>query len=308
MAQNIRIAQRVLDREIPVLLHGESGTGKGVFAKAMHLASSRADKPFVPVNCASIPESLIESELFGYKAGAFTGASRHGNPGKILQAGGGTLFLDEIGDMPLPLQARLLRVLEEKEIVPLGGHTPIIVDLRVISATHRDLTDMMAKGQFREDLYYRLQGFTIHLTPLRERRDRYNLIKYLIQLESEDQGAFEVDEEVLNVLNQYHWPGNIRQLRNVLRTMIALRESDRITVADLHDEWFRDGSLETSSSKPALGPDIARQNPLKSAERDALLQELERHHWNVSSAAKHLNLSRNTLYRKMKRCNITPRR
>lgn len=310
MAQNIRVARRVLDRDIPIMLSGESGTGKGVFAKAIHLASERADKPFVAINCASIPESLIESELFGYKAGAFTGASRHGSPGKIVQADNGTLFLDEIGDMPLPLQARLLRVLEEKEVVPLGGHTPLSVDLRVISATHRDLAGMVAEGSFREDLYYRLQGVKVTLPPLRERIDRYNLIKHLIEIEGSNDGRpIQVDEAVSERLNNYYWPGNIRQMRNVLRTMIALAESDRITVDDMVDDLFREAhnTTDTLSSEPSAGTEIPH-NPLRSAEREALLQELERHRWNISSAAKSLTLSRNTLYRKMKRCSITPPR
>jgi transcriptional regulator of acetoin/glycerol metabolism len=306
MAQNIRIARRVLDRDIPILLNGESGTGKGVFAKAMHFASERSDKPFVAINCASIPESLIESELFGYKAGAFTGASRHGSPGKIVQANGGTLFLDEIGDMPLSLQARLLRVLEEKEVVPLGGHTPVSVDLRVISATHRNLPDMVSAGSFREDLYYRLQGVKVTLPPLRERADRYNLIRHLIEIEGRSDGrSLQVSEEVTERLCHYYWPGNIRQIRNVLRTMIALAESDRITVDDLVDDLLHEarGSSSGETDQP-LAEEQKPHDPLRNAERNALLQELERHRWNISNAAKSLMLSRNTLYRKMNCCNI----
>jgi transcriptional regulator of acetoin/glycerol metabolism len=306
MAQNIRVALRVLDRNIPILIEGESGTGKGLFAKTMHEASERADKPFVAINCASIPESLIESELFGYKAGAFTGASRQGSAGKIVQADGGTLFLDEIGDMPHSLQARLLRVLEEKEVVPLGAHTPVVVDLRVISATHQDLPAMVREGRFREDLYYRLQGVTVTLPPLRERTDKRNLIMHLIAAESADGSHIEVDEQVMERFNHYCWPGNIRQLRNVLRTMLALTESSRLKVDDIIDDLFRDirdeqDTQDADTDKPVK----ACSDPLLNAEREALLAELERHHWNISRAAKRLGLSRNTLYRKMKRCNIS---
>jgi len=301
MAKNIRIAKRVMNRDIPILLNGESGTGKGIFARAIHKLSKRADKPFVAINSASIPETLIESELFGYKGGAFTGASRHGNPGKILQADGGTLFLDEIGDMPLLLQARLLRVLEEKEVVPLGGQKPVSVDLRIISATHRNLFDMVAEGSFREDLYYRLQGVALNLPPLRERADRDNLIKYLIKLERNGaQRLVKFEDDVLKRLNIYSWPGNIRQLRNVLRTVIALSESNHIILDDFIEELLHvEGITEVKPMEEQTDHD-----PLRSAERTVLLSELEKHHWNITNTAHALKMSRNTLYRKMKHCNI----
>ena len=308
MAQNIRIARRVLDKGIPFLLCGESGTGKGVFARAVHQASARANKPFMTIDCASIPESLIESELFGYKAGAFTGANRHGSPGKIVQANGGTLFLDEIGDMPLSLQARLLRVLEEKEVVPLGGQQAVKLDLWIISATHRDLFNMLEEGSFREDLYYRLQGVSVTLPALRERTDKHNLVNHLIREEIGPDSDIRIDEEVLNRLINYSWPGNIRQMRNVLRTLVALRESDHITTNDLVDGLFRDAKLTQDCQETAPAGNDEPTNPLLCAEREALLQELELCRWNISTAAKHLKLSRNTLYRKMKRCRITPTR
>ena len=308
MAQNIRIARRVLDKGIPFLLCGESGTGKGVFARAVHQASARANRPFMTIDCASIPESLIESELFGYKAGAFTGANRHGSPGKIVQANGGTLFLDEIGDMPLSLQARLLRVLEEKEVVPLGGQHAVKLDLWIISATHRDLSTMLDEGSFREDLYYRLQGVSVTLPALRERTDKHNLVNHLIREELGPDSDIQVDEEVLNRLIDYSWPGNIRQMRNVLRTLMALRESDHITANDLVDGLFRDAKFKQDCPQTAPVENNEPADPLLCAEREALLQELELCRWNISTAAKHLKLSRNTLYRKMKRCSITPTR
>ena len=299
LEKNISAATRILSRDVAVLLYGETGTGKEMFAKALHYSSNRADKPFVAINCASIPETLIESELFGYKAGAFTGASREGQRGKIFQANGGTLFLDEIGDMPIQLQARLLRVLEEREILPLGGEVPIKVDIRLISATHSNLAEKIIKGEFRQDLYYRLHGLCLTLPPLRERGDRRELIKHILAAENPDGQQVEIDDAALYQLEHYPWPGNIRQLRNVLRTVLALREGDVITVKDLPQEIIggRSHVCESGTAAAAL-------NSLESAERDALVRELENHHWNITSVARQLKISRNTLYRKMQRLNI----
>jgi transcriptional regulator of acetoin/glycerol metabolism len=297
MAQNLRCALKVLDRGIPVLLCGETGTGKELFARAFHAASQRAARPFVALNCAAIPESLIESELFGYKSGAFTGASRDGRRGKILQANGGTLFLDEIGDMPLNLQARLLRVLEEREVVPLGGEEPVAVDIQLVSATHRNLEEMVARGEFREDLYYRLQGITLKLPPLRERGDLKQLILHTLREEAEGREAG-IDDAAMSALEAYSWPGNIRQLRTVLRTALALAEGERISLGDLPEELARGRRVqEAREAGPAL-------NPLQNAEREALLAQLERCQWNVTLVAQRLNTSRNTIYRKMKRLDI----
>ncbi|HET9699766.1 MAG TPA: sigma-54-dependent Fis family transcriptional regulator [Burkholderiales bacterium] len=298
MAANVHRALRVVDRGIPVLLAGETGTGKELFARAFHAASQRAAGPFVALNCAAIPESLIESELFGYKSGAFTGANREGRRGKILQANGGTLFLDEIGDMPYNLQARLLRVLEEREVVPLGGEAPVAVDIQLVSATHRHLEDMVARGEFREDLYYRLQGITLNLPPLRERADLRQIIVQAVRDEACGREV-SIDDAALRALESHAWPGNIRQLRTVLRTALALAEEDRITLRDLPEELTR--ARKTREEHDASGPAL---NPLQSAERDALLSELERCQWNVTLVAQKLNTSRNTIYRKMKRLDI----
>jgi len=300
MARNVRSALKVLDRGIPMLLFGETGSGKDVFARAVHAASRRAGGPYVAVNCAAIPETLIESELFGYKSGAFTGASREGRRGKILQANGGTLFLDEIGDMPLNLQARLLRVLEEREVVPLGGEVPVSVDIQLISATHRNLQEMVKHGDFREDLYYRLQGISLSLPPLRERTDIRRLIEYSLSEELEG-GTARIDEPALRALERYGWPGNIRQLRNVLRTALALCEGDLITLAELPEDIARGGGGGAEEDAPA-----EVLNPLEQAERQALLAELERQRWNVTVVARLLKTSRNTIYRKMKRLGIRP--
>jgi len=346
MAASIDTAKRVLERNVAILLQGETGTGKEMFARAAHLSSSRAARPFVAINCASIPEALIESELFGYRSGAFTGASKEGQRGKLLQANGGTLFLDEIGDMPVALQARLLRVLEEREVIPLGSETPVKLDIHVISATHCNLHKKIAQGEFREDLYYRLHGVTITLPPLRERADRQGLIRHLAAEESDEGRPVELDEPLLALLDRQRWPGNVRQLRHLLRTMVALRESDCLTVRDLPPEYHAgrlttvaaDGPDTTPDSSPnapvdgqadALSNEVTHTpanapavppgrvpahdsaaglalNPLESAERQALMQELTRRDWNLSSVARELNISRNTLYRKLERLHIKP--
>jgi transcriptional regulator of acetoin/glycerol metabolism len=325
MAVNVETAKRVLERNVPILVLGETGTGKEMFARAAHLSSRRAARPFVAINCASIPEALIESELFGYRSGAFTGASKDGQRGKLLQANGGTLFLDEIGDMPVTLQARLLRVLEEREVVPLGGDTPVKLDIHLISATHCDLQQKIGQGAFREDLYYRLQGVTITLPSLRERTDRRSLIRHLVDEESDEGSPVELDDRLLALLDRQRWPGNVRQLRHLLRTMIALRETDCLTVHDLPPEYrnaLLGGAPRPSPDKLANevanevasqddditqdGPGTQKLNPVESAERRALLQELVRRDWNLSSVARALGIARNTLYRKLERLDIKP--
>jgi transcriptional regulator of acetoin/glycerol metabolism len=278
------------------------------------------DKPFVTVNCAAIPESLIESELFGYTRGAFTGAVKEGRVGKILQSNGGTLFLDEIGDMPLMLQTRLLRVIEEREVVPLGSDQAIPVTLHVISATHRDIRQMIQDGDFREDLYYRLNGITLHLPLLRDRSDKAELIRTLLQEENTDQESIEIAEDAFQKLLDYSWPGNIRQLRNALRTASALCRDGIIRLSNLPQEILHTDSRTLSPSSAGGTPELvasqihavasnaAAQNlpsaALRDAECAALLRELERMHWNISRTAQALGISRNTLYRKIHKHNI----
>jgi len=302
MMRNVQTVRRILNRDISVLLLGETGTGKGYLAKAIHHASRRADKPFIAVNCAAIPELLIESELFGYKAGAFTGAAREGSIGRILQANGGTLFLDEIGDMPMPLQARLLTVIEEREVLPLGGSKAVAVDIRVISATHRTPAEMIAKGQFRDDLYYRLNGISLTIPPLRERKDAADVVRCLLRIEAGERTPVQIDEALVQRLASYAWPGNLRQLRNVLCTMLALRESDYLSLEDFDESWLTGASSKppaTGDSRPLVEEDDG--DVLSSAECDALRRTLEACNWNVSAVAVRLHLSRKTVYRKMHR-------
>ncbi|MGU3308517.1 sigma-54-dependent Fis family transcriptional regulator [Pseudomonas sp. M5A4_2d] len=287
-------ALRVFERDVPLLINGETGCGKEAFAKAVHQASSRADNAFVALNCAAIPENLIESELFGYRGGSFTGALKEGMRGKLQQADGGTLFLDEIGDMPFALQTRLLRVLEDRVVVPIGG-APQAVDVRIISATHRDLLARVANGSFREDLYYRLNGLEIAVPPLRERSDKAQLLAFLLAEEAAGQVVL-LDEKAHHALLDYAWPGNVRQLRNVLRTLAALCENGRIRLEDL-PPLIR-------QARAAMVVEPRQGGALDDAERVVLLNALKRQHWHMSHTAESLGVSRNTLYRKLRKHGI----
>ncbi len=249
MLRNVRSARRIVDSGVSVLIQGATGSGKEAFAHAMHAVSSRSTQPFVAVNCAAIPETLIESELFGYKPGAFTGARKEGMKGKILQSSGGTLFLDEIGDMPLSLQTRLLRVLEEQEIVPLGSETPLKVDLHVVAASHRNLREMIARGEFREDLYYRLNGITLELPRLADRADRERVIHRALSAETCNGRPAAIEVDALQRLIAYPWPGNIRELRNVIRTALAISEGGVVRLIDLPRE-IREPPASSAGAAP----------------------------------------------------------
>jgi len=310
MRKNLTFGRQLFAKQVPILLQGATGTGKEAFAKALHHSGLWFDKPFVTVNCAAIPESLIESELFGYTRGAFTGAVKEGRVGKILQSNGGTLFLDEIGDMPLMLQTRLLRVIEEREVVPLGSDQAIPVNLHVISATHRDIRRMIQDGEFREDLYYRLNGITLHLPLLRDRSDKADLVRTLLHEENAGQESIEIADDAFRKLLDYSWPGNIRQLRNALRTASALCRDGIIRLSNLPQEILHtDATRATAPASAAANAESAGaanlpSAALRDAECAALLRELERMHWNISRTAQALGISRNTLYRKIHKHNI----
>ncbi|MDH0749101.1 sigma-54-dependent Fis family transcriptional regulator [Pseudomonas sp. GD03842] len=289
----LRRALKVFERDIPLLINGETGSGKEAFAKAVHQASQRAGKPFVALNCAAIPESLIESELFGYRGGSFTGARKEGMSGKLQQADGGTLFLDEIGDMPVALQTRLLRVLEDRLVVPIGGE-PQPIDVRIISATHRNLLERVEGGTFREDLFYRLSGLEVALPSLRERSDKSQLLDFLLKEESGGHPVT-IDPEARQALLDFSWPGNVRQMRNVLRTLAALCEDERIELSDLPS-----AVLQRSPPRPTEA-----DSPLECAERAALIRALEARRWHMTHAAEALGVSRNTLYRKLRKHGIS---
>jgi transcriptional regulator of acetoin/glycerol metabolism len=297
-------AKRLLNRKLNILIHGETGTGKEVIAKALHRSSERANRPFVAVNCGAIPESLIESELFGYTAGAFTGGRAKGMKGLILQSDGGTLFLDEIGDMPLHLQTRLLRVLSEQEVLPLGADKPVPVDLTVIAASHRDLRNLISAGSFREDLYYRLCGATLHLPALRDRADKRYLIEKVLAEEGELLGMdAHLALDALHAMLCFAWPGNIRQLRNVLRFALAVSDGQTITAADLPQELNEQVGPGTAMLPPPV-PAVASGG--EDCEAAPLLDALVRHKWSVTKVSEELNLARATVYRYMKKYGIVP--
>ena len=310
MAAAIQRATRVVGKDIPLLILGESGVGKEMFAKAFHDIGPRRSAPFVALNCAAIPENLIESELFGYLGGAFTGARKEGYTGKIQQACGGTLFLDEIGDMPLNLQARLLRVLQDRVVTPLGGAKPVPVDISLVCATHRNLVDAVKTGGFRQDLYYRVNGLTVTLPSLRERSDIRAIVANIIAIESDGMRDITVAEDVLAFFERYQWPGNIRQMHNALRVAVALLDDDESVIDSTHlpEELFAmesDGDEQVDKAEPRprridVAP-VQGAESLETIERRAIEQVLDEEGGNVSAAARRLGISRNTLYRKLGR-------
>ncbi len=302
LQRTIARARKVVGKPIALLLQGESGVGKEVFARALHCSGPRQARPFVAVNCAALPENLIEAELFGYQGGAFTGARREGAPGRIREAHGGTLFLDEIGDMPLPLQARLLRVLQDRQVVPLGGGQPVAVDFALVCATHRDLAVEMKTGHFREDLYYRLNGLTLQLPALRERSDLAPLLARELQ-RLEPERALTIAPDLLQALHSYRWPGNLRQLVNALRTACAL--------LDLHETAIGWSHLPDDLAQALQAPDAALAGcldelvdgavpDLRTVSRQTIVRTVNACRGNLSEAARSLGISRNTLYRKLR--------
>ncbi|NVZ35754.1 sigma-54-dependent Fis family transcriptional regulator [Pseudomonas sp. A4002] len=283
----VRQAERLLEKDIPLLIHGETGVGKEVFVKALHQASSRSQQAFIAVNCAAIPAELVESELFGYEKGAFTGANQKGSIGLIRKADKGTLFLDEIGDMPLPTQARLLRVLQERCVQPVGSSELYPVDLRIISATNRSLREQVQLGRFREDLYYRIGGLTLELPPLRERTDKQALFKQLWQQHREPTQWAGLTNEVLALFEQHPWPGNLRQVSSVLQVALAMAEEQPIRVEHLPDDFF---------------VDLNGVVPVCDAVDDSLdlNERLKAVGGNISHLARELGVSRNTLYKRLR--------
>ncbi len=279
-------AAKLVNTQMGLLIHGETGTGKEHLTKALHNVSPRAGKPFIAVNCAALPEGLIESELFGHEAGSFTGAKAKGKKGLVLEANGGTLFLDEIGDMPLTSQTRLLRVLAERELTPVGATRPVPVDIRVIAATHRDLVDLIKSGKFREDLYFRLSGAVLKLPPLRDRLDFDWLVdKMVAERRAQSGRTFTLSPAALARMRQYDWPGNIRELINALDYACAIAEGDLIQLDDLPER------IVSGDHGDKKMPDSAED----------LLADLRRNRWNVSQVARLRGVDRTTIHRQIRR-------
>jgi len=311
MKQVIDFAKGVSDSPTTILITGESGTGKEVFAQAIHNASSRQNLGFVAVNCGAIPENLFESELFGYDEGAFTGARKGGKPGKFEMANGGTLFLDEVGEMPLDMQVKLLRVLQEGELTRVGGNKAIAVDVRVIAATNKNLKTLVEENKFRIDLYYRLSVIPIKIPPLRERKeDIQALINIFLQSKSMKLNKVPpiLNEEITTILLRYEWPGNVRELENFIEKTVNL--DGRIMLDVENEQAFRNKYLYNivegpeKKSENSESPSNFQAKQLEEIEKEAITKTLQHCNGNKSHAAKILNISRNTLYLKTKQYGI----
>ncbi len=329
LREALRLAKLASNSNSTVLLHGETGTGKEIFAQSIHNSSARADGPFVAINCAAIPRELINTELFGYEGGSFTGADRQGRPGKFEQAHGGTLFLDEIGDMPLDLQTTLLRAIETRTIVRIGGHRVIPADVRIIVATHKDLREEAKRGNFRSDLYYRLNVLTINIPSLRERADDLPLlVQHFLQRQGRTLGrSFTITPEAMAALRQYNWPGNVRELENMLERVTYLMPKATITVEDLpidiqqtmernqptgtgdadNHSQTQEGHqrLSQQASLTAVYKSGALKEHSMNSERQAIVQAWQASNGHVTRAAALLGISRTTMWRKMVKYGLT---
>jgi DNA-binding NtrC family response regulator len=300
MEQVFAVVRKVADTEATVLITGESGTGKELVAKAIHSLSNRRAAPFTAINCAAIPRDLLESELFGHVKGAFTGAVRD-KAGKFQLAEGGTLFLDEVGELPVELQPKLLRALQEREIEPVGGTAVRKLDVRVVTATNTDLEEALAAGRFREDLYYRLAVIPIHLPPLRERADDVPLlVKHFAMRFGAPAVIF--DPGAVEALQRYSWPGNVRELENTVERLLIMRNNDRIGLDDLPGK--------ISGERRENGGRIVNLPPegysLEQLEREVVIEALERCGWNQTAAARFLRIPRHTLIYRMEKYTINP--
>ena len=308
MREVFDLVQKVADCDSTILLNGETGSGKGMIAKAIHKKSKRINKPFISINCGAIPENLLESELFGHVRGAFTGATSS-KQGKFELADGGTILLDEIGDMSSDLQVKVLKVLEEGEFEQVGGAKTIKVDVRIIAATHRDLSEEVQKGNFREDLYYRLYVIPIMLPSLRDRRsDIPLLISHFMEQSNQknDRSVQEISEEALAMMMGYAWPGNVRELKNMMERLVVLKGSGVISAQDLPSEIKSTHKYEPSTTIEISDEGICLNSAVTEFEKALILQSLEKTKWVKNKAAKLLHLNRTTLVEKIKRHQLQP--
>lgn len=301
-----RLVEKIADSDSTIFINGESGTGKGLIARAIHDSSSRRNRPFVAVNCSAIPESLMESELFGHVRGAFTGANAD-RIGRFEQANKGTLFLDEVGDMSPDLQVKILRALEEREVEPLGGCKKVKVDVRIITATHKDMRKEVEKGNFREDLFYRLYVIPIKMPSLRECREDIPLLvdHFLEHFNTKNKrnvGA--VSEDALDVLKSYSWPGNIRELKNMMERLVVLQGEGRITRHSLPCELTQSRMPRMPHEVDISDEGICLHTAVSEFEKALILKSLEKTQWVKKQAADLLQLKRTTLVEKIKRYNL----
>ncbi len=306
MVRVVELARKAANTPVTILLLGESGTGKELFAHAIHNSSRRRHNQFIRVNCAAIPDSLLESELFGYSEGAFTGARRGGKKGLFEQASGGTIFLDEIGEVSLNVQAKLLRVLQEREIVRVGDAKPIPVDVRIIAATNIDLEKAVAAGKFREDLYYRIRVFPLYIPPLRERREEIPaLARHLLRKFNQEYGRVveDISQEAIALLQEYSWPGNVRELENILgRAIINMRPTETVIRPEHLPQFFPHGPRQTPVASAFVGQEArSLKDAVADFEREYLRRALEQHRGNKTRVAAQLGISLRSLYYKMER-------
>jgi sigma-54 dependent transcriptional regulator, flagellar regulatory protein len=308
MREVFDLVEKVADCDSTILLNGETGTGKGMVARAIHHRSKRRNQPFISINCGAIPENLLESELFGHVRGAFTGATSS-KQGKFELADGGTILLDEIGDMSSDLQVKVLKVLEEGEFEQVGGAKTIKVDVRIIAATHRDLSEEVQKGNFREDLYYRLYVIPMMLPALRERKsDIPYLISHFLDRSNQknDRDVREITDEALAMMMSYSWPGNVRELKNMVERLVVLKGSGKITPRDLPLELKSTNKFEPSAAIEISDEGICLNSAVTEFEKALILQSLEKTKWVKNKAAKLLHLNRTTLVEKIKRHHLQP--
>jgi len=298
-----QVVEKVSESDSTIIITGESGTGKGLIAKAIHQNSSRKNKPFISINCGAIPENLLESELFGHVRGAFTGATSP-KPGKFELADGGTVFLDEIGDMSNELQIKVLRALEEKSFERVGGCKTIKVNARIIAATHRNLKEEIKKGNFREDLFYRLYVIPINIPPLRERREDISLLVSHFLDKFNKKNGLELEgftDESTEIMLSYSWPGNIRELRNMLERLVILKRKGLISPQDLPENMRMQNNVLTAPNIQISDDGISLNTAVNEFEKALILQSLEKTKWVKNKAAKLLQLNRTTLVEKIKR-------